>query len=537
MILAWMLIAPLLAAPGCLLLPSSLLRRFSVVAGCGAHLALIAISWNSPSDAIWNGYLALDPLNHLLLSLISLLFAATSVFLIGYHQRSDVSKRVFQACILALLSALTLACLSQHLGLMWVGLEASSLAATPLIYFHLGPRALEATWKFLLMNSVGIAIALLGVFAVALASTQLEIGLLMPAMIENATRMDPAWLRAGFLLALVGFGTKLGLAPLHSWKPDAYGEAPPPVAALFAGAMTLAALLGILRFQQICVAAQLGAFTGQWLCGFGLLSIAVAGLFILNNTDYRRILAYTSVEHVGVLAIGAGIAASGGAYAAMLHATHNTLNKGILFLTAGILLRTFQTTRATELRGLLRQRPGIALMLLVGLLATSAAPPFGMFYSELGVIFAAVATGHWIVAAGLVLTLAVVFVALMTRVLPMVLGTPSEAMTAAASANPPETRWRRWVMTAPVLGLITVAVAIAVYPPRPLRSALDAAAEAMAHPGSAIAQARQSTPPAPGPVEVVATSPSEPRWHSKNKGEIVEKRLDRQAPVLAEARP
>jgi hydrogenase-4 component F len=476
----WLILIPLLFAVPCLALPGSLLRRLVLVAGAAAHLALVARSWQRPITG--GEMLALDPLGHLFLTFISVLFLATAVFFVGYHQRGVLSQRIFLACVLALLSSLTLVCASQHLGWLWVAMEAASLAATPLIYFHMGPRALQATWKFLLMNSVGIALALLGILSVALATTQVHGGvkLTMAHLMGAARLLDPAWLRAGFLLAMVGFGTKMGLAPLHSWKPDAYGEAPPPVAALLAGGMTLAAFLGILRFLQIANAAGQGAFASGWMAAFGLLSIAVAAAFVIGNNDYRRLLAYTSVEHMGVLMVGASLA-NGGHYASMLHAMHNTLNKGVLFFVAGFLWRTYQTNRISDIRGALHRHPVAAGLLLAGLFATCGVPPFGMFFSELGIVLAFVRESHWVLAALFVVTLAIVFVGVMTALLPMAFGEPSEGVPLPQPAGSPWS-WRRVVMLAPAVVLAMLALGLGAYQPVKVREALNAAAAELAAP-------------------------------------------------------
>ncbi len=487
--------APVVFALLCLGLPFSGLRLGSLVAGAFAHLAIVIWSWQAPAVSSPNAYVAFDPLGHLFLSCISVLFAATSVYFVGYHQRTLVSQRVFLACMLALLSALSLVCLSQQMGLLWVAMEAASLAATPLIYFRLGPRALEATWKFVLMNSVGIALALLGIFCIAVAtglSEENTISLTVADLVHNARRLNPIWLRAGFLLALIGFGTKMGLAPLHSWKPDAYGEAPPPVTALLAGGMTLGAFLGILRVFQVCHAAGLGDFAGSWLVAFGLLSIAVAAVFVVGNNDYRRIIAYTSVEHMGVLAIGVGLGA-GGSYAAMLHAMHNTLNKGVLCFLAGFLWRTYHSNRVREVSGLLHHYPIAGVLFLAGLCATCGLPPFGMFFSELGILLAAAQTSQWWVLGLFTVTLSIVFIGVMTAMLPMVFGEPP-AKTGPPVAPHTSQRWRRGLMLSSAATLALLALALGSYQPAAVKKALVEAAATISGPppGTALAQSARS---------------------------------------------
>jgi hydrogenase-4 component F len=505
MLLLWLIIAPLAFAALCLGLGhdprKSLLRRLVLVAGAATHLGLVSLTWQRPVPFGPADMLGLDPLGHLFLTFISALFLAVSIYFVGYHQQALLSQRIFLACMLALLSSLTLTCLSQHLGMLWVALETASLAATPLIYFRLGARSLEATWKFLLMNSVGIALALLGILGVALATTPVHGGLSLTVsgLVAAARGLDPVWLRAGFLLAIVGFGTKMGLAPFHSWKPDAYGEAPPPVAALLAGGMTLGAFLGILRFLQICNAAGQGAFAGMWMTVFGLLSIATAAIFVVGNNDYRRLLAYTSVEHMGVLVLGAGLGAAG-SYASMLHAMHNTLNKGVLFFVSGFIWRMYHTTHINQVRGAVQRFPIAGILLLAGLCATCGLPPFGMFFGELGILLAAIAQAQWWTAALFVLTLAIVFVGVMTAVLPMAFGQPKPA---AEPATEQVAAWRRSVMLVPTAALALLALALGIYQPLAVRDALQAAADTFVPP---IRQ--RSASPSPHAAVILSVLPS-----------------------------
>jgi hydrogenase-4 component F len=488
-----LVLAPLPFALLCLALPASLLRRLSLVAGALTHFVLVTQCWQLPV-----GDRQIDALGMLFITLISLLFLATSIYFVGYHQKALLSQRVFLACLLLLLASLTLVCATQHLGVLWVALETASLAATPLIYFRLGPRALEATWKFVLMNSVGIALALVGIFCVGLATTPAPqaFPLTVNALIAHATQLDLTWLRAGFLLAMVGFGTKMGLAPMHSWKPDAYGEAPPPVAAILAGAMTLGAFISILRIYQVCVAAGQGSFAGMWMIVFGLLSIATAAVFIVGNNDYRRILAYTSVEHMGVLVLGTGLGTLG-QQASMLHALHNTINKGVLFFVAGFLWRIYRTNRISDIRGTLHQHPVAGVMLLAGLCATTGLPPFGMFFSEFGILLAAIQQSQWLVAALFVVTLAIVFVGVMTAMLPMAFGQPPDSPTDPAADNP-GWRWRKPVMLLPAGALVLLALSLGAYQPPFVRSALHDAAQCLnpAPPSQSIAamQPREVVP-------------------------------------------
>lgn len=497
MTLLLVIAVPLAFGSLCLVLPTSPLRMAALVAGALTHLVVVILSWPAAETPLRDDFLGLDPLGHLFLTLISVLFAATSLYFVGYHRKRLISQRVFQACILALLSALSLLCISQHLGLLWVALESASLAVTPLIYFRLGPRALEATWKFLLMNSVGVALALLGIFCVAIATTRQEapVVLTIADLVRHAGWLDPTWLRVGFLLGLVGFGTKMGLAPLHSWKPDAYGEAPPPVAALMAGGMTLGAFAGLLRMFQVCAAAGLGTFAGSWLIVFGLISIGTAAIFIVGNNDYRRILAYTSVEHMGVLVVGVGLGTAGG-YASMLHAMHNMLSKGAMFFLAGFIWRIYESNEIRAVRGTLIRSPLAGALLLAALCATCGLPPFGMFFSELGIVLAAAQAGRWWVLGLFVLMLAIVFVGVMTAMLPMVFGDPPENAS-VSEAELPSHRWRRWTMLGAATALLAVGFGLGAYQPKAVRDALVRAADSVCRPhveSMALAQSAEVQP-------------------------------------------
>src|SRR5438132_9392680 len=209
-----------------------------------AHLALAIALWNRPAEHLFGGYIALDAVGLLVLTPMSALFAGIAIYLGGYLRRAERrSHRIFIAALLLLQASLTLAAASQHMGLFWVALETSTLVSAPLLFFHHGRRALEATWKYLIVGSVGIALALLGTVFLAVAATDAD-GETTLFVADLAHRsLSKPWLHGSFVLLLIGYGTKMGLAPMHAWKPDAYGEAPPPVAGLLAGAVTSVAFL------------------------------------------------------------------------------------------------------------------------------------------------------------------------------------------------------------------------------------------------------------------------------------------------------
>jgi hydrogenase-4 component F len=396
---------------------------------------MVASLWMRAPEApgTWIG---LDPLGLLFLSLTSVLFLAAAVYAVGYLRREPASARAgfdegetftngpeaqFLACLLLFLGTMSLVALSRHMGLLWVAIEATTLASAPLIYFHRHHRSLEATWKYLLICSVGIALAMLGNFFLAVAGSAAEGGgvrLSLEALVGSAARLDPNWLQGAFILCLVGYGTKMGLAPMHTWLPDAHSEAPSMVSALLSGALLNCAFLGVLRMHSVMVAAGQSAASRQLLTVLGLVSLVVGAAFIIRQADFKRMLAYSSVEHMGILALGVGLGGAG-CFGSLLHTVNHSLTKGALFLLAGNVLATFGTKSTAGVSNILRRRPLTGVLWIAGFLAICGSPPFGAFLSELTVLKAALGDGRGFVAAGYLAALGVVFVAMARIVLPM----------------------------------------------------------------------------------------------------------------------
>lgn len=441
------------------------LTRTILVGAAAAHLSLVLLIWiarmvdvtpllattglptgalSIPMEAA-GGWLGIDHLSLLVLTISSLLFMGASLYSLGYlgperKQRikaltdelhvNNQPDAMFAACLLMFLSATTVVATARHLGILWVAVEATTLATTPLIYFHRNRHSLEAAWKYLLLCSVGIAMALLGNFFLAVATAQGsggELELLLPELQRHAGSMSPNWLRAAFLLMLVGYGTKMGLAPMHAWLPDAHSEAPSPVSALLSGALLNCAFLAILRMLGVLDAAEMGDFGRKMLVGFGLLSMLWAAAMLIFQTDFKRMLAYSSVEHMGILALGAGIggiAATG----SMFHALNHSLTKAALFLVAGNILARYKTKNIPDVRGLLSTMRGDAVLWIAGILAITGAPPFGLFTSELMILRGIVSDGHWIIAVAFLLALAIAFASMLWTLTRMTWGKVPEGI-------------------------------------------------------------------------------------------------------------
>jgi len=466
--MVWLLIlVPLLAAVGAAVTPSNRWRPLWVPVGGAAHLVVMGVALAlRPSPAL-QGWLALDALGMLVLGFISLLFFLCALYAPAYLAlRPDRPNRVFCACLLAMLAMMSLVSLSHHLGLMWVGMEATTLATAPLLYFNHNARSLEATWKYLLIGSVGIALALLGSFFLAYSSLHegLESTLLLDDLVRSAQQLSRPWLHAAFVLLLVGYGTKMGLAPMHTWKPDAYGEAPGLAGALMAGGVTSCAFLAILRFYRIVVAAGEAAFAREILVFVGLLSMAVGAVFMIRQRDFKRMLAYSSVEHMGILVLGIGIGGLA-TFGALLHLVVNGLSKGVLFLSAGNIHRAYDSKLTDDVRGAIRRLPVSGALFLAGFLAITGSPPGGPFISEFTILCGVFNGAHYVVATLFLLLLATVFIGMGATVLRVVQGTPSAQAAATDYQDRPQ-------LVVPIIILMTLVVMLGVWMPGPLASLL-----------------------------------------------------------------
>ncbi len=429
------------------------------------------------SDASAGAWLRLDPPGRLVLLLVSVLFAICSFYAVPYLRlRRDRPNRVFCGCLLLFLGMMSFIALSHHLALMWVAVEATTLSSAPLLYFNRTGRSLEATWKYLLIGSVGIALALLGSLFLGYASLKSghESSLIFEDMRRSAPGFSKPWLHAAFILLLVGYGTKMGIAPMHTWKPDAYGEAPGLVGALLAGGMTSCAFLAIIRVNHVVAAAGEGAFAARILVGMGLLSMAVAGVFMVRQRDFKRMLAYSSVEHMGILILGLGLGGVG-VFGALLHMVNNGLVKGVMFLSAGNIHRAYDSKSTEEVAGAMRRVPVSGALFLAGFIAVTGSPPFAPFVSEFTIVNAAFGGDRFVVGGLMLLLLLVVFIGMGTTVLAVVQGTPSRAAMTTPFHD-------SLLTTAPMLLLMGLVVMLGLYIPPPLRTLLDDAVRDLAQP-------------------------------------------------------
>jgi hydrogenase-4 component F len=476
------------AVPAASALLAAALRRPAAVLGVAVGGSLMGavldavIAWRALSGgpfAAGGGWLRVDALSAFHLALLALVSGASGLYAHAYfaeeRRRGAVSPRearLFGGLWCGTLAALALLLVSNNLGLMWVGLETTTLLTAFLISLHVSRESLEAMWKYLLICSVAIAFAFMGTLlaAAAAAGTRRGVlgGLVWTGLLAAAPRLDPALMRAAFIFLIVGYGTKAGLAPMHNWLPDAHSQAPAPVSSLFSGFMLNGALYCVLRFLPVMNAVPgCQAWAPGMLLGFGVLSVAVGAGFILFQRDAKRLLAYCSVEHMGLIAAAAGLGGLG-TFAALLHSLNHSVAKTLAFFTAGRLGQAHGHHDIARMAGAVRSFPVLGVGLLVACLALVGAAPFATFVSELLVLKAAFDGGRPWIFVGLLAALGVAFVGLLRHAIRLALAT-GEAPARTIRVGSIDV-----ALVACGLGLL---VLLCVWIPEPLHQALVAAAQ------------------------------------------------------------
>ena len=469
-----LIIVPVSGAAAASVWPSERTRPWLLPAVGVVHAAL-AISLLVHAPAVAPGaWLGFDQLARAVLPVVSLLFLVCAAYAVPYLRvRSERHNRVFVASLLAVLGLMSAAHQARHLGLLWVTTEAVTLATVPLLHFNGTPRAFEATWKYLLIGGTGIALSLLGSFCLGYAyiygggSGDLTFVTLM----AHGAALSRPWVLIAWVLLLVGYGTKMGLAPMHTWKPDAYGEAPAIVGAMLAGAVTTVAFAALLRVRAVVDAAGEGAVTSRTLVAIGLFSMVVAALFLLGTRDFKRMLAYSSVEQMGVLASGAAFGRAG-LWAALFHVWSNSLTKGSLFLSAGTIRRAAGARTTDEVSGMSAVTPQSAAIFTAGMFAITACPPFGPFFSMLRVLRASLETGHGAAAGMFLGCLLFAFFGMTRLVSAIVDGRPRTAVRSGTM------RFRETAgVVMPPMVLLALSLWLGLATPAVLREAWTAAVE------------------------------------------------------------
>jgi hydrogenase-4 component F len=421
---------------------------------CGAGITLAAAFWllvaqlhRAPLRG-FGGFLYVDSLSCFFLLTVSAVTVLAAVGSIGYLSAEEAAGRLtsFQTRLyfifFGLFASLMLASLETgNLGLLFVLIEASTLSSAALVGLEGKASSLEAAWKYVIISSLGVTIALAGTLFLFYSASALHLApdlrLTWPYLFAHAHSLAPASLRLAFLLAVVGYGTKVGLAPMHTWLPDAHAEAPSPASAMLSAALLNTGMYAIIRFLAIAKAGLGPGFPRTVLLVFGFLSIVIGVLFMVRRGNFKRLFAYSSVEHMGIIAVALGFGGVLGLYGALLHTLNHAIAKAVLFLSSGDVALRYRTREAASVRGLLGALPLTGGVLLLGSFAVLGSPPFGLFLSELTIVRAGFAGANPALPFLLLLLLAVAFIAFARTTTGMVTGEPPAAPAAAPDLASP----------------------------------------------------------------------------------------------------
>lgn len=430
-----------------------------------------------------SGFLRADALSAVMvivIGVVSTLASWSGVFYVKAElergQTTLPSTRVYGILVNLFIATMTLAVLASNVGVMWVAIEATTVATAFLVGHHRTKGSLEASWKYVVIGSVGIALAFLGTIIVHIAAAHAapvgDVSLEWTSLMRIAPSLDHQVVRLGMLLVVLGYGTKMGLAPMHTWLPDAHSQAPAPVSALMSGVLLAVAFYAILRFKAIGDIALGPGFLRSTLVVAGILSLTVAASLLIRQRDYKRMLAYSSIEHMGILAIGAAIGSPLAIAAVLLHILGHGLVKTVLFLTSGGILLATGTTDMGRIRGLVTKHGALGVVFATGLLALAGAPPFGLFASELAVISAGFAAGMGWVMALVIALVSVATIAILDHAGHMLLGGWSGPADVEVYTPSSALRLELVPLAAGLVGALTIGVTIV-----PIRDLLEAASK------------------------------------------------------------
>jgi hydrogenase-4 component F len=379
-------------------------------------------------------YILVDDLNIVFVVLNSFVGFTTSVFSASYiaHELetgrlTPAHLRFYHAMYQVLLFAMNLALVANNIGLMWVAIEMATLTTVIMVGIYRTEAAIEAAWKYFILGSVGIALALFGTILVYMAARPVvgegQDGMVWTVLIQHVASFDPALLDLAFVFLLLGYGTKVGLAPQHAWLPDAHAEGPTPISAVLSGLLLNVALYAVLRFKLL-LAANPGAIApGPLMAAMGLASLIFAGFMLYRRHDIKRLFGYSSIEHMGIIVFAFGMGGPLANFAGLLHMTMHSLTKSAIFFTVGHIAQVKGTQTIADIRGLTVTHPMLGWSLVVGVIAIAGMPPFGIFMSEFLVVSSTFARVP-LLAIPLVVGLLVGFGALLLRLQGLAFGEP-----------------------------------------------------------------------------------------------------------------
>jgi hydrogenase-4 component F len=420
----FVLLMPLITALICYSLKSARGVGYVSLAGtvalASAALPVIIPAVSNPVEMV-GGMFYMDALSGYIMALVIFLSLASAAYSIEYLEHEMkvgltgiIGIRRYYALLHLFIFTMLLVTAANNLALMWIAIEATTIVSALLIGLGFSKRslAIEAAWKYIILCTVGIIFALLGIFITYYATISVMGGegtLNWTTLRAIAPKLNPSTMKLAFIFILLGYGTKAGLAPVHNWLPDAHSEAPSPISALLSGILLNTAFYGIIRFISIVDPSTGSVFTGNLLILFGLLSMGISSVFILVQVNYKRLLAYSSIEHMGIIALGMGIGGTTGVYGALLHIMNHALSKPLMFFVSGKIQANYGSTKIENVQGVLSSMPLLGTLTFIGVLSLTGTPPFNIFLSEFTVLKAIVDKGLWVVAGLFLLFLALVF--------------------------------------------------------------------------------------------------------------------------------
>lgn len=477
MILAFLIIAPLLAAITSLILEPrqrTLIEGSVFVAQLISFLCSIGILRTVATGEVvsFSPFLEVDALGAWFLIIVSGIGLAAATHSLGYL-REEVKKgiiglkRVRQYYILfsIFLFAMLLAVSANYPILMWIAIEMTTLSTVFLISFYHKPASTEAAWKYLMINSLGLLLGLLGVTLFFSLPEGGVTGFDWESIrLAAKDGLSPIGAKIAFVCIFVGYGTKVGFVPMHTWLPDGHSKAPAPISALMSGVLLNVAFLAILRFSEIVQMTGAGDFVTNLFLVFGVFSIALSAFILFVQKNYKRLLAYSSIDHMGIIALGFAFGGVG-TFAALLHTLYHALLKSILFLSAGNIFVKYGSTKMQNVSGVFQSLPVTGVIFFGGFLAISGLPPFGMFFTKI-LLLSAGFSAHPFLVVLIFFLLAVVFFGFFRHVSALCFGTAPDGIVSGES--------NAW-MTVPIIALSAIFIILSVSLPEPLRMVLDQA--------------------------------------------------------------
>lgn len=479
MFLLILFIVPIIAALFCLAVKKevSLLETITSIAAPIELVSAIIIAANVfwKGRYTYNTLFSIDSLGTIVLLTIVFIGFASAFYSIGYL-REEVKKqiigfhRVKEYFILfhLFLAAMFLAVVTTSPILTWIAIEATTLSTAFLISFYNKPTAMEAAWKYLTINSIGLLLGFFGTLLFLTSTSNLAVDKLVDwqTLSMNAVLFNPLIAKIAFIFVLIGYGTKAGLAPMHTWLPDAHSKAPPPISALLSGALLNVAMMVILRYKAVTDIALGTSFSQNLMIFFGVISIIIPAFIIITQKNYKRLFAYSSIEHMGIMALGFGFGGIG-TFGALLHMIYHSLTKSVLFFSAGNMFLKYSSTKIANVKGVLVSLPVTGVILIMGFLSIVGVPPFGIFMTEFYILSAGMIQNP-VISTIVIICLAIIFVGFLKHIVGLVFNKDELVSLPIGEFN--------YFTIVPAIFLISLLFAGSFFLPVPIKTFIESAA-------------------------------------------------------------